>query len=147
MHVVLANELAARLGVNAAAFRDGADEDIPAMASLQAGLWTAGDAMGCAVRDVEEERMRLERAASLAHCGKLLAWMHKTCSIKCLRQRQRKEEMEERDDRSACHVNGVHAYVDGYGPAVNDLTSLWTQKCIFRNSWIQVTHPYKFLYL
>ena len=58
-------------------FRDGADEDIPAMASLQAGLWTAGDAMGRAVRDVEEERMRLERAvtASLAHRGQLLDWL------------------------------------------------------------------------
>ena len=54
-------------------FGDGADEDIPAMASLQTGLWTAGDAMGRVVRDVEEERMRLERVASLAHCGKLLA--------------------------------------------------------------------------
>ena len=51
-------------------FRAGADEDIPAMVSLQAGLWTVGDAMGRSVRDVEEERMRLERAASLAHCGK-----------------------------------------------------------------------------
>ena len=91
MHVVLANELAARLGVNAAAFRDGADEDIPAMASLQAGLWTVGDAMGRAVCDMEEERMRLERAASLAHCGKLLACIHKTCSIKCRRDRERRK--------------------------------------------------------
>jgi len=132
MHAVLANELASRLGRDAAAFRGGVDGDIHALSSLQAGLRARGDSMGRAVRDLEEERMRLERAASLAHCGKLLAWMHKTCSIKCLRQRQRKEEMEERgDDRSACHVNGVHAYVDGYGPAVNDLTSSWTQKCIF----------------
>ncbi|PUZ75158.1 hypothetical protein GQ55_1G127500 [Panicum hallii var. hallii] len=59
------------------------------MASLQAGLWTAGDAMGRAIRDLEEERMRLERGvtASLAHRGKLLAWLHKTCSIKCMRRR------------------------------------------------------------
>lgn len=80
MHAVLVDELAARLGRDAAAFRGGVDEDIHAMSSMQAGLRTRGDAMGRAVRDLEEERTRLERAvtASLAHRGKLLAWLHKT---------------------------------------------------------------------
>ena len=73
MHVVLANELASRLGRDAAAFRGGVDRDIHALSSLQAGLRARGDAMGRAVRDLEEERMRLERAvtASLAHRGHL----------------------------------------------------------------------------
>ena len=70
-------------------FRAGADVDIHAMASLQAGLWTTGDAMSRAIRDREEVRMRLERGmtACLAHRRKLLTWLHKTCSIKCLRRR------------------------------------------------------------
>ena len=39
------------------------------MASLQAGIWTTSDAMGRGVRDLEEERMWLERGvtAGLAH--------------------------------------------------------------------------------
>ncbi|KAG2624898.1 hypothetical protein PVAP13_3KG155027 [Panicum virgatum] len=59
------------------------------MASLQAGLWTTGDAMGRAIRDLKEVRMRLERrvTACLVHRRKLLTWLHKTCSIKCLRWR------------------------------------------------------------
>ncbi|CAL5097697.1 unnamed protein product [Urochloa decumbens] len=79
LHAVLADELAARLGADAAAFRVGADEDIHAMASLQAGLRARGDAMGGAVRALEEERMRLELAvtASLVHRRNLLAWLHK----------------------------------------------------------------------
>ncbi|OEL21172.1 hypothetical protein BAE44_0017809 [Dichanthelium oligosanthes] len=79
MHTVLVDELASRLGRDAAAFRGGVDQDIHDMSSLQAGLRTRGDAMGRAVHDLEEERMRLERAvtASLAHRGKLLTWLHK----------------------------------------------------------------------
>ncbi|CAN6335886.1 unnamed protein product [Urochloa humidicola] len=79
LHAVLVDELAARLGADAAAFRGGVDEDIHAMASLQAGLRARGSAMDGAVRDLEEERMRLERAvtASLAHRRNLLAWLHK----------------------------------------------------------------------
>ncbi|CAN6330924.1 unnamed protein product [Urochloa humidicola] len=75
MHAVLVDELAARLGADAAAFR----EDTHAMASLQAGLRARGVAMGRAVRDMGEERMRLELAvtASLAHRRNLLAWLHK----------------------------------------------------------------------
>ncbi|KAF8643401.1 hypothetical protein HU200_066885 [Digitaria exilis] len=78
MRVVLVDELAARQGRDAAAFRGGVDEDIHAMASLQAVFRERGHAMGAAARELEEERMRLERAvtASLAHCGKLLAWLH-----------------------------------------------------------------------
>ncbi|KAF8643402.1 hypothetical protein HU200_066886 [Digitaria exilis] len=80
MRAVLFDELASRLGRDAAAFRSGVDEDIHAMASLQAVLRERGHAMGAAVRELEEERMRLERAvtASLAHRGKLLAWLNKT---------------------------------------------------------------------
>jgi ESCRT-I complex subunit TSG101 len=80
MHAVLLDELAARLGRDAAAFRGVADVDIHAMSSMQAGLRSRGHAMGRAVRDLEEERTRLEHAvtASLAHRGKLLAWLHKT---------------------------------------------------------------------
>ncbi|CAL4903588.1 unnamed protein product [Urochloa decumbens] len=79
MHAVLAEELAARMGADAADFRVRADEDIHAMASLQAGLRARGDAMGGAIRALEEERMRLELAvtASLAHRRNLLAWLHK----------------------------------------------------------------------
>ncbi|CAN6326215.1 unnamed protein product [Urochloa humidicola] len=75
LHAVLVDELAARLGADAAAFR----EDIHAMASLQAGLRARGVAMGRAIGDMEEERMRLELAvtASLAHRRNLLAWLHK----------------------------------------------------------------------
>ncbi|RLN27803.1 protein ELC [Panicum miliaceum] len=77
MHAVLVDELASRLGRDAAAFRGGVDRDIHALSSLQSGLRARGDAMGRAVRDLEEERMRLERAvtASLVHRGELLSWL------------------------------------------------------------------------
>ncbi|XP_025808154.1 protein ELC-like [Panicum hallii] len=77
MHAVLVDELASRLGRDAAAFRGGVDRDIHALSSLQAGLRARGDAMGRGVRGLEEERMRLERAvtASLAHRGELLTWL------------------------------------------------------------------------
>nr|CAB3463442.1 unnamed protein product [Digitaria exilis] len=79
MRAVLVDELAARLRRDAAAFRGGVDEDIHAMTSMQAVLRERGHAMGAAVRQLEEERMRLESAvtASLAHRGKLLAWLNK----------------------------------------------------------------------
>ena len=66
---MLANELASRLGKDAAAFRGGVDRDIHAMSLLQAGLRERGDAMDRGVRDLEAERMRLEGVmmANLAH--------------------------------------------------------------------------------
>ena len=60
-HALLANELASRLGRDAAAFRGGVD------------LRERGDAMDRGVRDLEAERMRLEGVvmANLAHHGHL----------------------------------------------------------------------------
>ena len=40
----------------------------------------------------------------------------------------------QRDERVAPSQRATSAlatHVDGYGPAVNDLKNLWTQKCIF----------------
>ena len=66
---MLANELASRLGRDAAAFRGSVDRDTHALSLLQAGLRERGDAMDRAVRDLEAERMRLEGVmmANLAH--------------------------------------------------------------------------------
>ncbi|KAL6641679.1 hypothetical protein ACP70R_019860 [Stipagrostis hirtigluma subsp. patula] len=71
------DELVARLGRDTAAFRGRVDKDIQAMASVQASLRARGDAMARAVRELEEERMRLERAvtASLGHRGQLISWL------------------------------------------------------------------------
>lgn len=80
MHAALLDELVSRLGRDAAAFRGHVDEDIHALSSSQGNLRARADAMDRAVRDLEGERMRLERAvtASLSHRGKLLSWLHKT---------------------------------------------------------------------
>ncbi|KAG0520688.1 hypothetical protein BDA96_08G095500 [Sorghum bicolor] len=82
MRTALLDELVSRLGRDTAAFRGHVDEDIHAMSSIQGSLRARGDAMDRAVRDLEDERLRLERAvtASLSHRGKLLAWLHKTSS-------------------------------------------------------------------
>lgn len=80
MHTALLDELVSRLGRDTDAFRGHVDEDIHAMSSIQGSLRARADAMDRAVRDLEDERMRLEHAvtASLSHRGKLLAWLHKT---------------------------------------------------------------------
>ncbi|CAD6270181.1 unnamed protein product [Miscanthus lutarioriparius] len=82
MRTALLDELVSRLGRDTSAFRGHVDEDIHAMYSIQGSLRERADAMDRAVRDLEDERMRLERAvtASLSHRGKLLAWLHKTSS-------------------------------------------------------------------
>ena len=82
MRTALLDELVSRLGRDTAAFRGHVDEDIHAMSSIQGSLRERADAMDRAVRDLEDERMRLERAvtASLSHRAKLLAWLHKTSS-------------------------------------------------------------------
>lgn len=80
MRTALLDELVSRLGRDTAAFRGHVDEDIHAMSSIQGRLRARADAMDRAIRDLEDERLRLERAvtASLSHRRKLLAWLHKT---------------------------------------------------------------------
>ncbi|KAJ1265078.1 hypothetical protein BS78_08G050600 [Paspalum vaginatum] len=77
MHTILVDELAATLGRDTADFRGRVDQDVHAMSSLQATLRARAGAVDRAVRDLEDERTRLERAvtASLAHRGQLISWL------------------------------------------------------------------------
>lgn len=51
------------------------------------------------------------------------------CLIKCVRtvNRGRRKEMSSQHATSSLAV-----HVKGYGPVMNNLKSLWTQKCIFK---------------
>ncbi|TVU51796.1 hypothetical protein EJB05_03240, partial [Eragrostis curvula] len=76
----LQDELVAKLGTDMAAFCDRVCGDTQVMSSLQGCLRARADAMDRAVRDLEEERMRLARAvmAILGYRGQLISWLGKT---------------------------------------------------------------------
>lgn len=42
-------------------------------------------------------------------------------------------------------MSALHAYVEECEPLVNNLTSLWTQTCIFEVHGPKVTPPYKLM--
>ncbi|WVZ62364.1 hypothetical protein U9M48_012122 [Paspalum notatum var. saurae] len=60
MHSILVDEPAATLGRDTTVFRGRVDQDVCAMSLLQATRWARAGAMDAAVRDLEDERMRLE---------------------------------------------------------------------------------------
>ncbi|XP_062204651.1 protein ELC-like [Phragmites australis] len=79
----LVDVLAARLHRDRAAFRGLVDQDIHGMSSVQDSLRARANAMGRAVRELEDERMRLERAvtASLIHRDQLRSWLRQASHV------------------------------------------------------------------
>lgn len=80
LHKVLADAIIGRLGTDMAGFHDRAHRDIQNLSSLQACLGARADDMDRVVRELEEERMRLELAVTASHGyrGQLITWLRKT---------------------------------------------------------------------